>query len=172
MRSKEEQLKRSFEIINEQAKELVEVYGWNKDHVKELESSLKQHAEEEVESFGGFEDISGCWQLVSWNSDFKTQLIHNFKELEDIDSKRYIEFKGLVYELVDKFKYIENIKLNRLDFIAEYKDGKGIFGSKVKNEKYLIWDLNIIKNGIDTKGFMKVANKIYSEVLEKNKEID
>lgn len=171
MRNKEEQLKKSFEIIEEQAKELVEVYGWNKEHVQSLSASLKRHARQEVESFYNQEDVSECWNLATWGSDLKTTTRCNFKELESIDMNEVYKLRTFVYEVVDMFKYIENIKLDEIEFIAEYKDKKSIFGIRAVDGKYLVWDLNQVQQAVETRGIFEVVKKIYNKVLEKNNEI-
>lgn len=172
MRNKEEQLSKAYEVIEKQAKELIENYGWNKEHVRDLAWSLKMHAGEEIANFGDVEDISDCLELVSWKLNFKTKLIHNFKELKDTgDTNKLDELRSLVYKLSDEFKYIENIELDRMDFIAEYKDNKGQFAVKLANEKYLVWDLSEIQEGVKKLGMFEVAKRIYNKVLETNKEI-
>lgn len=173
MRSKKEQLQRSMQIIEEQAKELVEVYEWNKEHVRDLESSLKKHAIKEIEEFGHYEDISGCWNLVMWGTKTKTILSHNFDELEETDKDRMYELRGLAYQLSDMFLYIENISISKLEMIAQCKNGKSIFGLKKINDVYLTWDLEEIESAVKSNKLtlFEVAKKLYSYLLEKNKEL-
>lgn len=173
MRNKEEQLKRSFGIIEEQAKELVETYGWDIEHVNELKSSLLKHAIQEIEYWHEIEDCSGSWNLASWKSYLRVSTSCNFKELEDVsDMSDVYELRGFVYELVDKFHYIENIELRKLECVAEYSDKKCRFGVKLVNGKYLIWSIDNLIEYKERLGFFETAKLIYREVLEKNNEIE
>ena len=101
----------------------------------------------------------------------KTTTRCNFKELESIDMNEVYKLRTFVYEVVDMFKYIENIKLDEIEFIAEYKDKKSIFGIRAVDGKYLVWDLNQVQQAVETRGIFEVVKKIYNKVLEKNNEI-
>lgn len=173
MRSKEEQLIRSMGIIEDQAKELIETYGWNKEHVEELEHSLKKHARKEVEAFHDYEDVSGCWNLAMWASRTKIHLVHSFKELEDKDKDRAYELRGLAYQLSDMFEYIENISIEKLELMAQYKNSKAEFGLQMVNGVYLTWDLEQIKEAINSNKLtiFEVAKKLYNKLIDRNKEL-
>lgn len=168
-RSKEEQLERSYKIIEEQAKELVEKYEWNVNHVNSVKNSLMKHAKKEVEFWHDTEDCSGSWNLAIWAQHLRTNTKCNFAELKEIDENKAYELRNFVSELVDSFKYIENIELDELNFIAEYELGEPKIGIMVADGKYLIWSLDEIQQATEKRGMFAVVKRMYIQVLEKNK---
>ena len=57
--------------------------------------------------------------------------------------------------------------------IAQCKNGKSIFGLKKINDVYLTWDLEEIESAVKSNKLtlFEVAKKLYSYLLEKNKEL-
>lgn len=113
MKSKQEQVERSREVIGQQAVELIQKYGWDRKVVESKATQLFIHAKKEIEGLGDFEDLSECWDLAIFNNDISWSVKGSY---EDKDKS------NIVQHVIYKFNYIQDTPIKSLEVFLVNQD--------------------------------------------------
>lgn len=167
MRGKSEQFEIGRKQIEEQAKELVEVYGWDADYIETKKKELIGRAQREINSFGDEKDLSNCWNLLIWiTSGFRTRLDYNFDGLREEQQWNYTT---IAEKVIDAFRHIPNLQLKQINVQAEMHEYNGeetpCFIIKFNDEE--VWYRYSLLE-MENQDALKLTKKIYTNWRNRN----